>query len=284
MSSRKRNPWLILCEKLLFRFAFAVCTLFAVVLWSLALAGASIPFSRDSHILVVFFILLFAGLLAIGTLSYFVFQNLTRADYVLSESERWLAHLREGNSPRIRRRKAITRWALWIPTLTVILICTFFDYAWALTSHLLHADAGSLIGYEVPIPFTWSISFREVRSGSAPDSFVVAERYRGLLKAGSGLYFGSRHPPFSISGMQFRSMPAGGPIASRLATAIISVRRLRVGEETVECREEAPPSWMKEPRYVRCSNPAATFFASFHGSNEDAAEFYRVLGSVTTSK
>lgn len=183
------------------------------------------------------------------------------------------------NRPWIRRRKILKRWAMWIPTASVVLLCIFMDYTWAFTSHLFHPGSGRLTGYEVSIPFTWSIPYSDTRKRDGTLSIVVAERYRGLIKAGSGLYVG-RAPAFTVSSMNFRSIPAGDEVATESATNVISIWRLPIGKETVECREEVPPQWTHSENYIHCSTATGNFSANFIGAAEDVDQFYRVLGSI----
>ena len=216
------------------------------------------------------------ALFLIGAGSYLVFRRMTRAEYVIAESERWLAERRQ-TSRWIKRRKK--RWALRVPASVIILICTSLDYTWALASHLLHPRSGRLIEYEVPIPLMWSIAYTNVRrSITDADSIVVAARYRGLIKAGSGLYIGRR--PFSASNMNFRSIPAGDVLATGSVTKIISVRTLPFGTRAIQCMEEIPPHWMTSGRYIHCSTPTGNLSANFQGADEDVAAFYDVLSSV----
>jgi hypothetical protein len=223
--------------------------------------------------------LVFVALFLIGAGSYLVFQRMTREEYLRTEAERWSAERRHPNPRQLKRRKTIKRWAVWIPTVTVVLACLFFDGIWAFSSHLLHPGRGRLIGYEVSIPLNWTIMYPDLgASRNGTHSIVVAFRYSGLLRAGSGLYIG--RPPFSVSTMNFRSTPAGDPLATRPATTIISERTLPFGKGTVVCLEEVPPRWMTSRRYISCSTPTGDFSGRFNGGDGDASEFYRTLESV----
>ncbi len=257
-----------------------------VLLWGLLLAGASALFVSTPHsrfvedILLALFV---AGLAAIGAASYFVFRRMTRAEYVASESERWLAQRRKVDDRWIKRRRVLTRWAVWVPTIAVILICAVFDYAWAFGSHLFHPGYGRLSGFEITVPLTWTIALSwPPPAGVGGRTILLAQRYRGLLRAGSGLFVGRQ--PFSTSSMDFRTIPAGEPTAANAATKIISVRTLPLGKTTIDCREEVPPHRMTSGRYIRCSTRAGDFFAAFSGSDEDVAAFYRALASVSSTQ
>lgn len=268
-----------LASKVLFRIAFAGLIFLQFVLLVLFLWGISKIVPEDyglfSGILIT---LVLMSPFAIGANSYFLFQRITRVQYILSESEKWLTRRRECRQ-RTKHRKILRRWALWIPTLTVVLLCVFMDYTWAFTSHLFHFGSGKLIGYEVSIPLTWSIAYSDARTSDNTFSIVVAERYRGLIKAGSGLNLG-RRPPFSVSNMSFRSAPAGDELATRPGSEVISVQLVRFANDSIKCWEEVPPRWMTSGRYIDCSTVTGNFSAGFSGTDEDVAEFYRVLRSA----
>lgn len=263
----------------LFRASFAVCILIQIVLFALLLG--LISHFWPSYFLIV---VLFIGLFLVGAGSYKEFQWLTRAEAVRLEAERWLAERRYPNPLQLKRRKTIKRWALWMPTVIVVATCLCFDGIWAFTSHLFHPGRGRLIGYEVSIPLNWTIIYPDLdASRNGAHTIVVAARYRGLLRAGSGLYTGRRRP-FSVSTLNFRSTPAGDPLATRPATTIISERTLPLGNGTILCREEVPPRWMISPRYIRCSTATGDFSGNFNGGDEDASEFYRTLEGIKLTK
>lgn len=270
-----------LIKEVLFRFAFGVCILIQIVLWVLLLGGISALFASERFFIQgVAVILVFAGLFPIGAANYFIYHRIIREEYICTEAEKWLAERRGGDDLWRRRRKFLKRWAVWIPTVTVILACAFLDYTWALASHLLHPGQGRLIGYEVSIPITWTFPYPYPGSSdNGGHSIVVASRFRGLLTAYRGVYAGDR-PPFEVSRMNFRSVPSGDPIAMKPASQVMSERTLPFGNGTITCFEEVPPRWMVAARYINCSTSTGDFSGDFSGRDEDAAEFYRVLESV----
>jgi hypothetical protein len=271
-------------KKVLFRVAFGGFIVLQVVVLALLLVAISSLFGSDNFLIQgVLGVLALAVLFPIGAGSYLVFQRMTREDYLRAESEKWLEERRHPNKGQLTRRRALNRWALWIPTVIVVLVCVFFDQAWPFASHLLHRHSGRLVGYQVSIPLTWAVAFNPYNNEGDAHSIVVAQRYRGLLRAGSGLYVG-RKPSFSISTMDFRSTPAGDPLASKPDPSIISTRTMPFGKHTITCWEEPPPQWMIVRRYIQCSTPEGDFSGGFSGSDEDVSEFYRTLGSAKMTK
>ena len=204
---------------------------------------------------------------------------MTREDYVRTESEKWLAERRHPNPPHLKRRKTRKKWALWIPTVIVVLICVFIDQTLPFASHMLHPRSGRLAGYQVSIPLTWTVTYSTYRHQGDERSTLVAERYRGLLPAASDLYVG-RRPSFSISTMNFGSTPAGDPFASKPYASIISARTAPFGEHSITCWEESPAAWMIAERYIQCSTSTGDFAGTFSGNNQDVSEFYRILEST----
>src|ERR1700730_2669935 len=139
--------------KILFRVAFGGFIVQLVVSVALLLAAISSLFDSDNFLIQgILGVLAFAALFPIGAGSYLLFRRMTREDYLRAESEKWLAERRHPNQGQLKRRKTLKRWALWIPTVIVVLVCAFFDEAWPFASHLLHPHSGRLVGYQVSIP------------------------------------------------------------------------------------------------------------------------------------
>jgi hypothetical protein len=271
---------LSLIKEILFRIAFGLCVVIQIVLWFFMVGGMLWLFHSNRRFVEgIFLTTVFAGLFPIGAANYFLFHRIIREEYIPTEAEKWLAERRRTNTQRIKRRKTLKRWALWIPSVSVILILASLDYTWAFASHLLHPGRGKLIGYEVSIPLTWTFRYADLGAiGNGVHVMVIANRFRGLWKAGSGLYVGRR--PFSTSTMDFRTIPNGDWLAMRPDSATISERTLTFGKETIQCREEVRPRWMETGRQIRCFTPTADFSGYFIGSDEDADEFYRVIKSI----
>jgi hypothetical protein len=272
--------FLTFAGKISFRVAFGICILFQLILWALLLAAVAHFLPAENYFVErALGAITFIGMFAIGACNHFLFQRMTHAQYVVSESDKWLAQRRQPNSQWRKRRTILKRWALWIPTLTVILVCTFLDSSWAFATHLLHPGRGRLIGYEVRIPISWSIAYSDIGKQGDANTIVVVERYHGLIKAGSSRFLG-RQRPFATSNINFRSFPGGERPDSEAATKIVSTRTLPFAKGTIECREYGLPRWMESGHYIRCFTPMGDFAATFDGADEDVAEFYRMLSSV----
>jgi hypothetical protein len=143
----KRNPWVVLLWKILFRVAFGGLILLQFVLLVLLLWALSLILPEDNRIVTgTFIVLTLISPFAIGAASHFAFQRFTRVEYILAESERWLADRSTKDVDQIRRCNRLRRWALWIPALSVLLFCLFLGDTWPPTSHLLTPTAGRLIG------------------------------------------------------------------------------------------------------------------------------------------
>ncbi len=139
MADRKPNALFSLVENVLFRVAFAGIILLELFICGLSLSGlAQILPENNKFVGYVLIILLLISLFAIGAASHLIFQRFTRAQYVVAESERWLAERRE-TVVSLKRRKSLRYWTAWIPTVAVMIACVFLDSTFALTSHLFHA-------------------------------------------------------------------------------------------------------------------------------------------------
>jgi hypothetical protein len=262
-----------------FRVAFAVFILIQIILTALC-AGFIAWLWPSPHLGTLWMLLWFAGIALIGAESYFVFERIRRKEWIYHESKKWLAERQRPNPQQTKRRRAIKKFVLWVPTVTVVLTCIFFDRAWALASHLIDRSSGRLIGYEVSIPLNWAL-YDLYHNHDSAHAIVIACRYRGLLRAGSGLYVG-RRPPFSVSTMDFRTAPAVVPDNrdGRIRTKIISTRTLPFANGAITCNEHVPFDSIVATRTAQCFTSSGDFLASFSGNDEDAAEFYRILQNI----
>lgn len=264
------------------RVAFAVCILIQTVLFA-ALIGLISHYWPSDVLAAVFFI----GLFLIGAGYYWEFRWLTRVEYVLSESKRWLAERRKADLARIKRRRRLKRWAIWIPTVTVVLACLFLDATFALTSHLVHPGSFRLIGYRVSIPFDWTIGFSSPHKHATDTwSFVTANKTNGMLRAGLDFYLG-RKPHLMFSEMAFYGA-AGDQIQTNrdspfwVDRLISSHRDLFPGGE-ITCSDYAPSQTDQDYREVACFASHGDFFCFVSGNDEDVQQFYGVLRGVQAS-
>jgi hypothetical protein len=285
MADRKQNPWLALVENVLFRVAFAGFILLEFVVFVLFLWGISkiLPGDNDFVLGVLIGSVLISPF-AIGAASYLVFQRLTRAQYVLAESERWRAERREADVSRIRRRRRLKRWTPWIPTVAVALACVFLDGTFALTSHLFRPGSFKLIGYRVSIPLNWMVGPNmPVENGAQSWSVATANRTNGMLRAGLDFYL-RRKARFSVSEMAFYGA-AGSEIQTNRdspfgADRLISSHTDLFSGGEITCSEYAPSQTDHDYREVGCSSSRGDFFCFVSGNDEDVAQFYRVLRDV----
>jgi hypothetical protein len=271
---------LTLIKEAIFRVAFGIAILIQLLLWLLLWGGIGTLLERHNSF--VFGPLIGIGLLGpffVGAANYFIYYRIVREEYIPRQAEKWLAE-RRTTDDRVRRRRRLTQHlGLWAPTVVAILVCTFLDYTWGFASHLLHPGRGKLIGYEVSIPLAWTFVYPNVgaRADGSYDA-VVASRFRGLWKAGGGIY--GHRPPFHVSTMDFATHPGGNERAVKPLGAIISERVLHLDRLTITCGEETPPTWAWENRYIACSSLTGDFSAGFVGDDRDAVEFYGVIETL----
>jgi hypothetical protein len=134
--------------------AFALCVLLQIVLWFWLLAGVSLLFHSDNSFVQAFCLgVAFLGIFLIGVANYFTDERIIREEYICSQAETGLAERRTNTDPT-KRHKVLRRFALWIPTVTVVLACVFFEGIWAFGSPLVYPRRGSLSGHGVSIPIT----------------------------------------------------------------------------------------------------------------------------------
>lgn len=273
---------LALLKDVVFRVAFGIAMLVQFVLWVLLWGGiGSLLKSDSSFILGPLITLILLGPFLVGAANYFIYYRVVREEYIPRQAEKWLAERRTTSDREKKRWNLIKRLGLWAPTVVAILVCVCLDSTWGFASHLLYPGRGRLIGHEVPIPLAWAIVYPN--AGAHADGsrdIVVASRFRGLWKAGGGIY--GHRPPFHVSTMNFGSTPGGNTRATKPAGTIISERVLRLDKLTITCWEETPPQWARENRYIGCSAPTGDFSAGFTGDDQDAAEFYSVIERVKT--
>ena len=298
MANRKRNPWFALVRKVLFRVAFAgfIVLEFAVfMLFLLAISWAIPAISKvapedNSFFLGSLLALILIGPFAVGASSYLIFQRLTRAEYVAAESERWLAERQRLDARRIKRRNRFRRWAIWIPTVTVILVCVFFNQTVALTSHMLHPGSTRIIGYRIAIPLSWTVGYSApYQTADQKWSYVTATKDTGKLSAGLEVYFG-RDPHLVVSEMAFygaagEQIEVGRHSPFGYDDKIISSHEVPFGRGVITCSDYASQN-VQEPGYreIDCNTLKGDFFCFFSGREEYVSQFYQTLQTVRPSE
>jgi hypothetical protein len=288
VAGQKPNPLFTLMKRVLFRVAFGGFIILQLLLLALLIAGTSSLFAPDNlFIQGILAILPFSGLFAIGAGSYLVFQRMTRVEYILTESERWLAERHDADPRRSARRKWIRRWAVWIPAVSVLLAVLFLDQTWAVASHLFHPGSGKLIGYRISVPINWTVDFgMPYLSKDQTWSLVSAKRIRGTLRAVRDVYSG-RKPGLVISEMAFYGASGEQVETNRHSPfgnydTLISSRTSTFGKETIACSDYAPHYEHENGfREISCLTPKGDFSCFFSGEETDVPQFYRTLQSVT---
>lgn len=288
MAEQNPNPLFTLIKKVLFRVAFGGFIVLQLLLLALLIAVTSSLFRSENFIVQgILAILLFSGPFAIGAGSYLVFQRMTRAEYILAESERWLAERHAADSGRSKRRKRLRRWAVWLPAVSVLLAVLFLDQTWAIASHLFHPGSGKLIGYRISVPLNWTVGFGMPHlTRDQTWSFVSAQRIRGALGAGRDVYLG-RKPSLVISEMAFYGASGRQVETNRHSPfgnydTLISSRTSTFGKETITCSDYAPHyEHVNGFREISCLTPKGDFSCFFSGDETDVPQFYRTLQSVT---
>ena len=278
---------LALIKKVVFRAAFAgfiVVEFVAFVLLLWAVSGI-IP-DPNYFLLGILIALILSGPFLIGACSYLVFKQMTRVEYILTESERWLAERHDRNPRRIKRRKLLRRWAVWIPAVSVFLAVLFLDQTWAIASHLFHPGSGRLIGYRVSVPLNWTVDLGvPYLTKDQTWSLVSAKKISGALRAGWEVYLG-RKPGLVISEMAFYGASGMQVETNRHSPfgnydALISSRTSTFGKGTITCSDYASPyERVSGFREISCFTPKGDFSCFFSGDETDVPQFYRTLQSV----
>jgi len=257
------------------------------LLLALLIAGTSSLFGPGNFVVQgILGILFFSGSFAIGAGSYLVFQRMTRVEYILTESEKWLAERHDADPRCTKRRKRLRRWAAWIPAVSVLLAVLFLDQTWAIASHLFHPGSGNLIGYRVSVPLNWTVDFGMPHlTKDQTWSLVSAKRIRGTLRAVRDVY-SRRKPGLVISEMAFYGA-SGKQVETNRHSPFgnydtwMSSRTSIFGKETITCSDYAPHyEHVNGFREISCLTPKGDFSCFFSGDETDVSQFYRTLQSV----
>lgn len=207
----------------------------------------------------------------------FLTKNL-RHRAVTLESQRWLAErqLYPDASERLRHDRTV-RWALCIPSLTVLFVFLYLPQVWGLVSRAANPHAGDLKGYTVTVPRTWPVLGS---SGKAVSGLALTSIASGLNRY--------RHfdIPLSFWYVHLPTEPVNDwtPYQKR---AELARRTFALGNETLTCIEMGKPpelhySFPARSRYaeIKCVS-TGPFRASFFGEREHVDAFYHMLSTVT---
>lgn len=280
-----------LLKKGVFRAAFAgfivvEFALFVLLLWALS----EIAPDPNYFLLGILIALTLSGPFLIGAGGYLIFQRMTRAEHVLSESERWLAERHEAGAHRINRRKVLHRRVVWIPSLAVLLFCLFLDRTWPPLSHLLHPGYERLGAYRVSMPLDWSVVFSEPDAeGDQRRSYVRARHWKGMLKSGIDEFSG-RRPSLTSSSLgcdfsRFEEDHHFSPLPDR--DRLVNTRKFSHGNVTLACEEfvSRDPWSAKESRTVSCVAVERDFDCSLFEADEgDVQEFCDMVRQIRKVK
>ena len=287
MADRKRNPWLVPIRKVLFRLAFAVFILFQFVVFVMLLWALSRILPEDNDFITgTVIVLVLISPFAIGATSYVVFQRMTRVEYILAESERWLAERRETRMAPHKWRRVLRHWMVWIPTLTVLLFCLFLDQTLPPLSHLLHPGYGRLGAYRVSLPLDWTVVFSESGPEGSPGRlYAVANRWTGMLGSAINEFHG-RKPTMTSSALGCYSSPSEGDGSFSLGKdqdRPIRNRRYSMENMTLTCEEVVSGNVQtdRESYIVSCVTAEHDFYCGLYGGNKDeSSEFYNMVERI----
>jgi len=242
--------------------------------------GAAIAWAASVNVIlaVVFFVVLGGGFI-LGMI--WIAGRMNRRSVPI-EAARWLEGRQLKPIDRKRRSQGI-RLALWIPSLTVLLVGTFLLPIWGVLSHAIRPKIGNFGRFQVPVPLTSVVLYsdRDPIAGDAWASFLSG---RGsplvsLFYPGKGL---------RLSEWGFRIHISTDPSKTVLIRPpkyeeITNRRQLLIGRERVECLEYASGylrRWniaeYSSTIFARCDG-AGPFSASFGGDKTQLPAFYEIL-------
>lgn len=292
MADQRRSPWFLLVEKVLLRVAFAGFIIVEFALFVLLLWVLSKIFPDPNYFLLgILILLILSGPFLIGACSYLIFQRITRVEYVLDESERWLGERRKRTANQVRSLNRLRRWALWVPSLAVLFFCLFLDRTWPALTHVLHPGYGRLGVYRVSIPLDWEVTFDEPNpEGSQRRSYVRANHWKGMLRSGIDEFSGSR-PSLTSSSLGCDSSRLEeehqdfSPLPDR--DRLVATQKYSHGNVALACEEFfSRDQWSaKESRTISCVAVERDFdCALFNADERDVQEFYDMVQHIRKVK
>jgi len=207
------------------------------------------------------------------------------------ETARWLQDKQRNLTATDRKcRNRGIRTALWIPSVTVLLVGIFLVQIWGVFSHVVQPRVGTSSRFRVPVPLTWVVleSNRQLADG-----YVWAN---GMAGQGSPLLniFYPRGG-LRVSEWNFRIQVSNE--SSPLETAsgfppreeVMGRHRFIVGSEKIECIEYLPlylrPPYVQNSTmvFVECGG-SPRFAAGFQGEKVHLPTFYRMLENTKELK
>ncbi len=257
-----------------------------VVLMLSAFVGLSSIAEENTAFVITLLVLDLAGIVA-GVVAI---NRKGRRQSLELEAERWLAERQSAATPADRRwRNRGIRWALWIPSLIVLMVLLFYPEIFGIFSRVRHPAASQLAGYRVHPPLTWIVVDTDFYY--EPGKSVVW----GL--AGRGMAFGiapylHRDPPLSHWVLSAESHePAQAIYRSKPKTDdVVGHRVFTIGGESLTCLEYWPPHLVRPARiedlplaFIECEG-SGQFVATFSGERRHAPAFYKMIEGVTRAK
>ena len=206
---------------------------------------------------------------------------------VALEEARWLNDKQRQITATDRRwRNRGIRIALWIPSLTALLVGTFLVPIWGALSHVAQPRPGNLGGFHVPIPLTAVVLY-------CNQDPTTGHEWATLMR-GHGSPLLSIFCPSKVlrlSSWGFHVAVSKDPSKTAIwrppeHEQITGQRQFQVGRESVECFEYTP-AYMRERKdldyssiiYVNCDG-LGRFSASFGGEKTDLPAFYEMLADT----
>lgn len=229
-------------------------------------------------------------LLILGLVAFFFVARAAARDSVKQEERRWLAdrRLNLGFSERKKRNRAF-RVALFLPTLTVLLVFLFLPQIWRCLSHLNRRPSQALIRYRIRVPITCVIfgRWQVPETGEASISGIgTNESDLKLLKCcrpGPQVFeWGLSVEPYS--GWSKDKLESRG--RSPCNAVPVGRRELQIDEELLTCREFAldlpsSESNLKKTNLLVICDGTGRLHARFAGEWRELQDFYEMIRNLT---
>lgn len=207
------------------------------------------------------------------------------------ESARWLAERQSGISAGERRwRNRAIRWALWLPSLTVLLVFLFLPESWGIASHF-EFRTQALTEYQVRVPASWIILQQDAQLEPGY-SYISGLAGRGMAFSVTRYLHWWDVPlsSWSVGTQPYAYLGASAPEhwVPKIEN-VIAQRDFLIGNTPLTCVDYWP-SYLTErgkPQdssiaYIECSSPNR-LYASFVGERFHVPVFYKMLEGITQS-